>query len=171
MIDEQFENLAKRWPDLFHKSGNFEFSVGEGWYNIIDLLCGFLSTDVEQTKRRLKYAMENSAAVLTESIDVLEEKLAKSLEDLPTIVQVKEKFGSLRFYINGGTPEMYNYISFAEAMSGRTCEVCGAPGKSRNNGWIKVLCNKHHIALESPDTVGYYPRQNSEVKLSDEETE
>ena len=59
------------------------------------------------------------------------------------VCQVKEKFGTLRFYIQSGTDAHYNYISFAESMSGRTCETCGKPGKRLGRGWIYTSCKEH----------------------------
>ena len=59
------------------------------------------------------------------------------------VCQVKEKFGTLRFYIQAGTDEHYNYISFAESMSGVTCETCGKPGKRLGRGWIYTACEEH----------------------------
>jgi hypothetical protein len=149
MIEQQFEELAKRWPALFQKSGDFELSVGQGWYGIIDTLCRFISHKVETLQIRLKYAMENPGSTPDESIKEIEARLEQAIADLPTIVQVKEKFGTLRFYVYGGTPEMNNYIEFAEGMSRITCEVCGNPGKSRNTGWVMVLCDLHHRENEA----------------------
>jgi hypothetical protein len=57
--------------------------------------------------------------------------------------QVKEKFGGLRFYVQAATDKHYNFISFAESMSYRTCEECGAPGKRYSMGWHKTLCDIH----------------------------
>ena len=54
--------------------------------------------------------------------------------------QVKEKFGTLRFYIGTGTPEMDARISAAEDETERTCEECGGPGTLRTTGWWKVEC-------------------------------
>lgn len=168
MTDEQFENLAKRHPDLFQKAGDFEFSIGEGWYDIVDLLCGYLSYDVESAKRKLKYAMENPNAKFNKSIAELEKNVADALEQLPTLAQVKEKFGTMRFYVDGGTPEMHNYIQFAEAMTSRTCEVCGDRGKSRTGGWVRVLCDKHSREQDEKDIEsGKIPRPPG-PKLSDE---
>ena len=59
----------------------------------------------------------------------------------PKAVQVKEKLGTLRFYMNSETKEMSELISKAESLSYKTCEYCGAPGKQREGGWIKTLCN------------------------------
>jgi len=169
MTDENFEKLAKRWPDLFHKSGDFEFSIGEGWYDIVDVLCGFLSYDIEAAKRRLKYAMENPTAKFNQPIAELEKNVAKALEELPVLAQVKEKFGTMRFYVDGGTAEMHNYISFAEAMTSRTCEVCGDRGESRTGGWVRVLCDKHSREQDEKDIAsGRIPKTPKSVKLSDE---
>lgn len=63
--------------------------------------------------------------------------------------QIKEKFGSLRFYVGNATEEMHELISAAEYESGRVCEECGKSGKQTkvNNYWIKTLCPEHAAAL------------------------
>lgn len=70
-------------------------------------------------------------------------ELIEDLEELGwdgRIHQVKEKFGGLRFYIGGGSDEIYDRIDEAEALSFKTCEQCGAEGVPRNDGWIKTRC-------------------------------
>jgi hypothetical protein len=57
--------------------------------------------------------------------------------------QIKEKFGTLRFYYFGGDDYCHGVESMAESMSAVTCEVCGSPGKLRNGGWIRTLCDEH----------------------------
>lgn len=62
------------------------------------------------------------------------------------VTQVKEKFGGLRFYISGGTEEIYNKISEYEKKSYHICEVCGEEGSLRNDRrWLTTLCDKHNI--------------------------
>lgn len=59
--------------------------------------------------------------------------------------QVKEKFGGLRFYINGASTEIHKRISEAENLSYKTCETCGEKGELRTNiGWHTTLCDKHY---------------------------
>lgn len=60
------------------------------------------------------------------------------------LVQVKEKFGGLRFYDDdvGLGNEMCKLIDEAEALSYKTCEQCGEPGVLRRVGWWKTLCDK-----------------------------
>jgi len=65
-------------------------------------------------------------------------------------VQVKQKFGSLRFYTNGCNEDAKKLIDEAEEKSFKTCEVCGAPGKLRKGGWVRVLCDKHDKEINNP---------------------
>jgi len=76
--------------------------------------------------------------------------LERLVKDLPAlgwtgeVSQVKEKFGGLRFYCEGdGEHKIYDRIFQAEDESFKTCEYCGAPGKTRGDrSWIKTLCDK-----------------------------
>lgn len=45
------------------------------------------------------------------------------------IHQVKEKFGTLRYYINEHTDLVWNFIHEAEQQSAVTCSICSSPGK------------------------------------------
>jgi hypothetical protein len=65
-------------------------------------------------------------------------------ETPPTAVQVKEKYGTLRFYVEDATDDHYKIIEHYEHLSGKTCEVCGEPGKIRPGGWIRTLCEEHN---------------------------
>lgn len=60
------------------------------------------------------------------------------------VVQVKEKFGELRFYTDILIPGADQIITAAEEESRETCEVCGAPGTQElYRGWIQTVCNEH----------------------------
>jgi hypothetical protein len=60
-----------------------------------------------------------------------------------TVIQIKEKFGSLRFQGLKGDDAIYKRINEAENESLKTCEECGAPGGLRSGGWLKTLCDEH----------------------------
>lgn len=66
-------------------------------------------------------------------------------EACPQVIasQVKEKYGTLRFYTMGGDDITWALESMAESMSARTCEVCGSPGKLLTQGWFRSLCKTH----------------------------
>ena len=67
-----------------------------------------------------------------------------SLDPNMKILQIKEKFGGLRYYISVEeyTPEIQLAISKAEAWSFQTCESCGRPGQLRNRNWMRTLCDE-----------------------------
>ncbi len=59
--------------------------------------------------------------------------------------QIKEKYGTLRFYWHGDLPERaVEIIKAAEHLSGHICELCGAPGMLRSqHGWWTTRCHEH----------------------------
>lgn len=140
MTDENLQNLKNSYPELFNKAHSCYMSVNDGWFNIIDTLCSLLYSDVYQQKLRIKYLEENGTKDQIHSATL---ELNSLIDKLPVISQVKEKFGSLRFYVESATDIQYAYIEFAESLSSRTCEVCGSPGKQSYSGWIKTLCETH----------------------------
>jgi len=77
-------------------------------------------------------------------------------EEIPQVVamQVKEKFGTLRFYYNGGDDFIHGLETMADAMSAVTCEECGNPGVLRRGGWIRTLCDNH------AEKLGYIEDEN-----------
>ena len=65
--------------------------------------------------------------------------------------QIKEKFGSLRFYFESTLDRkdenflrMYSIANRYELESMKTCEKCGKPGEGVLNGrWLHTLCEHH----------------------------
>jgi len=69
-----------------------------------------------------------------------------NLREETYVMQVKEKFGGLRFYVGGATPEEFDVIDKAEEDSYTICEECGKPGILREDlGWILTLCDEHYL--------------------------
>ncbi len=67
-----------------------------------------------------------------------------------TVAQVKEKFGGLRIYFDGGDEHLWDLMGALEKKSYKTCEECGERGKPRSGGWVKTLCEEH--AEGQPET-------------------
>ena len=72
----------------------------------------------------------------------LDERLAAIDPDYE-VMQVKEKFGTLRYYCTGdGEEAVFNLIMEAEQQSAVTCELCGTPGQIHERGyWLRTLCS------------------------------
>ena len=119
---EKYDAFAKRMEERFPKmlEGKYGgFSVDEGWWPILESLCANIQSHID---------WKNKQSEIVPQV---------------TVAQIKEKFGGLRFYYDGGDDEISGMVRMAEAWADASCEVCGAPGKSRNDGWIKTLCDKH----------------------------
>ena len=99
----------------------FGFECGDGWYNLNWKLCEKIEKEIKSFKN-----------------DDL-----KNYQKYPfEVVQVKQKFGGLRFYTNWGTDKIYELINEAEEKSYTVCESCGEVGRVRDGGWISTLCDK-----------------------------
>lgn len=59
------------------------------------------------------------------------------------VLQVKEKFGGLCFYVGGASDDLYDAIKVAESKSLTLCEKCGDPGELRKGAWWQTLCARH----------------------------
>ena len=76
-------------------------------------------------------------------------------------LQLKEKFGSLRFYWSGAMPDaakakVEEAIALAEARSACSCEICGEPGRLYSRGgWLATACANHANGEPVPIKPGF----------------
>ena len=141
-MSEEFEkydafakHMEEQFPKMFgEKYGGF--ACGEGWWPILEKLCSNIQSHIDWKNRQL--------------------------ETVPqvTVAQIKEKFGGLRFYYDGGDEQIRGMVQMAEVWADTSCEECGAPGKRRDGGWIKILCD-HHEA-ERQQRIKQYENQTSQ---------
>lgn len=66
------------------------------------------------------------------------------------VLQIKEKVGELRFYVNGASDpvkdlQAMRWISEAMGESIHVCEVCGRSGRRRQLSWVQTLCWWHYL--------------------------
>ena len=86
----------------------------------------------------------DSEQELLSMIDDIKLMIQEERNKIPTAVQIKEKFGSLRFYADNITDEQQIIINFAETLSSKVCEFCGRFDStviSYRIGWHKTLCS------------------------------
>lgn len=116
------EKLFKKYPKIFKQKDLpmtqtamcWGIECGNGWYWLIDTLCASIQNYIDYNKKPQIEA-----------------------------VQVKEKFGDLRFYVDYFDELINGMIWLAEDMSSKICEVCGSTENvTKTDGWIKTLCKK-----------------------------
>lgn len=122
---EKYDAFAKqmeeRFPKMFAQPYG-GFCVGEGWWPILETLCANIQSYTDWWNKN------------RETRPVVEQVVVE---------QIKEKFGGLRFYYQGGDDKIRGMVIMAEAWAGHHCETCGKPGRQREGGWIMTLCDEH----------------------------
>ncbi len=158
MKKELDEYLVKRYPQIFRdRNGSIQetcmawgFDVGDGWFHIIDRLCAnieghikYIENNNERNKKNLEKIKKGEN--VPEWVKNTYEENGLEIVPVPKVIatQVKEKFGTIRFYISGGDERIDGLIAFAESMSGVTCEECGGVGQTRGSGWVSTRCELH----------------------------
>lgn len=129
-MDNEFEKydafekrLTEKYPLMFSQPYG-GIAVGEGWWPIIEELCSSIQGHINWRN-----------------------KFGPSVPQV-TVDQIKEKFGGLRFYYEGGDEQVRGMVSMAESWASKTCEMCGAPATKQTTGWIKNVCNVHFVERE-----------------------
>lgn len=120
MREELEQKLVEKYPVLFRGKDKppteslmcFGCECSDGWFDIIQRVCGLITN-------HMRYRPECPPV---------------------EFVQIKEKFGTLRLYYNGGDEYVEGVCSMAEAMSDCVCEVTGARGSLCKAGtWLRTL--------------------------------
>ena len=127
MKAELQKKLVEKYPEFFeylkdHQEGPimpmmFGFECHDGWFTIIDTLMDSIQSYIKLNHPEIKI----------------------------NLVQVKEKFGGLRFYLNGGDDYIDGMVSLAEHLSYRTCEFCGkifTTNRYNKNTCCSISCGR-----------------------------
>lgn len=112
--------LHEDFPKLFtdpERNSFLYFECGDGWYDLIRELA------------------EKIYPLLT---------IHPEYECPMRADQVKEKYGTLRFYMNCETDEISEIIKEYEKKSAFVCEECGKPGRLNKGPWYNTYCEEHH---------------------------
>ncbi len=131
------KQLADKFPFMAHGGEPCFCAVGDGWYSVLEGLCAEIVTIYEK---------------------------ANTPPDIE-IVQIKEKYGTLRFYCifkknkkpTGETIQLHNEVLSIihrwEDKSATICEECGSEGKLRTDlSWFSTLCDEcYSKAKQQPD--------------------
>ena len=125
--DEFVNNLKTNYPKIFAKPYG-GVCVGPGWWPIIESLCANIQQHIDFWNRN------HDKHPIVEQV---------------VVTQIKEKFGGLRFYYDGGDEYISGMVTIAEEWAACHCEECGKPGRHRSGGWIRTLCDEHEAERQA----------------------
>ncbi len=140
MNSELQSKLWETYPKIFSASQSEDgewmglfCECDDGWYEIINSLCRNIQHTIDWNNATGEFSKYSPKE------DLIEQVIAS---------QIKEKFGGLRFYYDGGYKseallgDILGMVAMAEAISLKVCETCGSPGKLKKlNGWYKTCCD------------------------------
>lgn len=138
MKKELDDKLCKDFPRVFRQRNGdmmstamcWGFECGDGWFDLLYKCAARIEREIVRLKK---------------------EDPTTPDEELPCASQVKEKYGTLRFYMSWNeTPEIEAAISEAEDESEVTCENCGKPGEVRGGGWLYCACEACEDERQNP---------------------
>jgi len=173
MTYEEFEkHMAEKYPRYFGEGKRYGgFAIGKGWYPIIESLVGQIdhytkwqrrmrANDLRKLRAKnkgmealIQFMAGNNRIRSVWDIERAEDAMENDIKVQPKVTwihveQIKEKFGGLRFYYQGGNEHISGMVTMAEVWAGRSCETCGNVGVRRSGGWIRTLCDIHEAEYQ-----------------------
>ena len=156
-MSKAYQDLVDSYPLLFSKEEGesqfpislFGFECDIGWYNIIRASFEEVYSNYEHQLSLYKSwksfipCERYSQKQLDLLVEEYKQKTEEEKEKLPIILQIKEKYGTLRVYSSYEDERVRAIFSMAEKMSGVTCEICGNAGMTYRVGWHRTLCPEH----------------------------
>lgn len=139
-MDQQTENkkLIERYPFLLPRH-----SLSE--------IC---STNFESTELDAMPVGWRTAFAEDLCKEIMEELVRNNCVETYQILQIKEKYGELRWYSQGGTEWIHREIvPKYEKMSRRICIQCGQPATLVTKSWVAPWCNTCAEQLPRPEYV------------------
>lgn len=134
--------LVKRFPFLIPRNAwsGRKITDGAGYWpgspnKVPEYDYEYTSFDLIPQGWRRAFGME----MCQEIEDALE---ADGIQDKYFPVQIKEKYGTLRWYDNFTTEKLEKILRKYEDLSERTCILCGAPATKYAVNWISPYCDK-----------------------------
>ena len=143
MKPELQAELFRRYPKLFRKPGMRLFAPGTGDAILVDSTGPIDERGIECGDGWFAI-VDRLSCVCEMEIEALDRQ-AVPMERWPRAMQIKEKIGTLRFYVLGplsdSVREQIRLELSDECESARTCASCGGPRKPSDGSSLNTDCD------------------------------
>lgn len=137
LVNKYSKIFVDRNADMKTTAMCWGFEHDDGWFWLLDQLCGSIQSYIDINNKHRNGDEQISQVVAT---------------------QVKEKFGRLCFYYNGGDEYIDGMVSLAEDMSGNICENCGTTKDvGVTSEWISTICKDCHSKIDNRRNLSWLP--------------
>ena len=125
MKEEKRNDLIERFPEMFEYLKDWQGQAG---------------------KARLYAPVGDGWVWLVENtLEAMYQHCKNNNVPMPQITDIKEKWGGLRIYYNGGDIITEGMVELAEHFSYKICEICGTHNNiGQTSGWIHTVCETCH---------------------------
>lgn len=138
------------------------------WNNIIDNICilpSYTELDAMPVGWRNSFGMQMCKDIRRSLLYTYVDPLPKDAPFMHTLLcywkgikllysyrieQIKEKYGTLRWYDYNSTRDVEDIILKYEDISAKTCIECGKPATKMSTGWICPYCDEHAPVNSKP---------------------
>lgn len=135
MNEQNSQRIIDACPTLFETRYDgdvimpirFGFECGDGWADLLVELCTHINQHLKTLPKHIS-------------------------EDI-VVLQVKEKYGTLRFYVSSYDEVIESLIQKAEKKSAVVCETCGKDATLKGSNWLYVACDEHTLDVDRKRTV------------------
>lgn len=160
MNDELTKYLVEKYPKILKQSdvnkdhcyGLFGIECGDGWFLHLDRMFESIQSMIDFSESNYENLQRhyNKLPWYKKLMSLYKRSryhyFRNNQTPIPqvTALQIKEKFGTLRFYYTGGDERLTPIVDFYESYTQYICEDCGSTvDVGSTSGWIRNVCQKH----------------------------
>lgn len=143
--------LIEKYPLIFAPYKGNPGSVNwldipDAWIPVIDDLCGSIQRHIDYVRRYQPNPGYVEGSVYNPD-DITTHKSIEIKPNQVTCIQMKEKYGGLRFYASNADETVEGMIDMAEYICNNICQSCGTrENLGITNGWISICCKECYDA-------------------------
>ncbi len=151
LVDKYPKILGRSEQNAEHCYGMFGIECNDGWFLHLDRMFDHIQSEIDFSIQNHQTLTEYYKKLpwhkkIKRKINNWKYRIPNVEEPITQVVamQIKEKWGKLRFYYSGGNSRIDELVYCYEEYSKYICEDCGSTiDVGSTGGWVRNVCKKH----------------------------